>query len=75
MQNSALIEKIRNLPPETAGEVEDFVDFLTEKRNISARQKRHQELSAFAREYSGTDLDLDEELEAVSVEHLLETQD
>jgi hypothetical protein len=33
MQNSALIEKIRNLPPETAGEVEDFVDFLTEKKS------------------------------------------
>jgi hypothetical protein len=32
MQNSALIEKIQNLPPETASEVEDFVDFLTAKQ-------------------------------------------
>lgn len=75
MQNSVLIEKIRNLPPDIVNEVEDFVDFLTEKRNISARQKRHQKLTAFAEEYAGTDLDLDEELEAASVEYLLETRD
>ncbi|MGC2238506.1 MAG: DUF2281 domain-containing protein [Pyrinomonadaceae bacterium] len=33
MQNAGLIEKIQNLPPETISEVEDFVDFLTEKKN------------------------------------------
>jgi hypothetical protein len=32
MQNSALIEKIQNLPLEIINEVEDFVDFLTEKQ-------------------------------------------
>lgn len=32
MQNSALIEKIQNLPPEIIDEVEDFVDFLAEKQ-------------------------------------------
>jgi hypothetical protein len=32
MQNSGLIEKIQNLPPETISEVEDFVDFLSEKQ-------------------------------------------
>lgn len=32
MQNLALIEKIQNLPPEIVSEVEDFVDFLTEKK-------------------------------------------
>ena len=32
MQNSALIEKIQNLPPEIINEVEDFVDFLAEKQ-------------------------------------------
>lgn len=31
MQNSGLIEKIQNLPSEIINEVEDFVDFLTEK--------------------------------------------
>jgi hypothetical protein len=33
MQNSGLIEKIQNLPPEAVSEVEDFVDFLTEKKS------------------------------------------
>ena len=32
MQNSGLIEKIQNLPLEIINEVEDFVDFLTEKQ-------------------------------------------
>jgi hypothetical protein len=35
MQNTGLIEKIQNLPPETVSEVEDFVDFLTEKQKRS----------------------------------------
>lgn len=73
MQNSALIEKIQNLPPETVREVEHFVEFLTEKQK--ARQRRHEELLAFAKEFGGTELDLNEELEAAAVEHLLETQD
>lgn len=33
MSNVSLIEKIQNLPPETVSEVEDFVDFLAEKRS------------------------------------------
>ena len=73
MQNLSLIEKIQKLPPKTAVEVEHFVDFLTEKGKISAKQNRHQELLAFAEEFAGTELDLDEELEAAGVEHLLET--
>ncbi|HGY90182.1 MAG TPA: toxin-antitoxin system, antitoxin component, Xre family protein [Planctomycetes bacterium] len=28
-----LLEKIRNLPPEKAAEVEDFIDFLTGREN------------------------------------------
>lgn len=32
MQNSDLIEKIQSLPLETINEVEDFVDFLTQKQ-------------------------------------------
>lgn len=34
MQNLGLIEKIQKLPPETAVEVEQFVDFLTEQQKI-----------------------------------------
>lgn len=32
MRNTALVEKIQNLPPDIANEVEDFVDFLTNKK-------------------------------------------
>jgi len=73
MQHTGLIEKIQKLPPETVVEVEHFVDFLTERREVSAKEKRCEELRAFAEEYAGTEFDLDEELEAAGVEHLLET--
>lgn len=33
MSNVGLIETIQNLPPETVSGVEDFVDFLAEKRS------------------------------------------
>lgn len=33
MQNLNLIEKITSLPPERINEIEDFVDFLTEKES------------------------------------------
>ncbi len=34
MQNFGLIEKIQKLPPETVVEIEQFVDFLTEKQKV-----------------------------------------
>lgn len=44
MQNSALIEKIQNLPLEIINEVEDFVDFLTEKqRNRNSENSENSE--------------------------------
>ena len=33
MQNLVLIEKITNLPPRRISEVEDFVDFLTQRES------------------------------------------
>lgn len=73
MQNTALIEKIRNLPPETVGEVENFVEFLTEKQKT--RQQRDAALFEYVNRHAGTDADFDEELEAASAEHLLKTPD
>ena len=73
MQNAALIEKIQNLPLEKRRAVAYFVEYLTEKQQ--AGQRRHEELRAFAEEFAGTEWDLDEELEAAGVEHLLETTD
>ena len=32
MENLGLIEKIQQLPPDTISEIEDFVDFLREKK-------------------------------------------
>ena len=72
MQNTGLIEKIQNLPPETAVEVENFVDFLTERKN-AARQKRSESLRAYAEKHAGTETDLDEDLEAAGIEHLIES--
>ncbi len=71
MQNIALIEKIQNLPPETRRAVEYFVDFLNEKQK--AGQRRNDEMAVFAEEFAGTEWDVDEELEAAGVEHLLNT--
>jgi hypothetical protein len=43
MQNSGLIEKIQNLPPETISEVEDFVDFLFEKQKRNRAKSENSE--------------------------------
>lgn len=42
MQNQKLIEKINDLPPERVAEVEDFVDFISqrdERRLVQAAAK------------------------------------
>lgn len=47
MQDEKLIEKIRNLPPERVAEVEDFVDFITqryERRLVQAATKLSEEV-------------------------------
>lgn len=67
MQTETLIEKIKSLPPERISEVEDFVDFIAQ-RNASAA--RHASLAAYAAEHGGSDVDLDPELEAATLEHL-----
>ncbi|MDT5063529.1 MAG: hypothetical protein QOH63_3988 [Acidobacteriota bacterium] len=46
MQDEKLIEKIRNLSPERVAEVEDFVDFITERderRLVQAATKLSEE--------------------------------
>lgn len=73
MQNAGLIEKIQKLPPETIVEVEHFVEFLSEKQK--AKRERDELLLEYVRKHAGTDVDFDAELEAASVEHLLETLD
>lgn len=67
MQTETLIEKIKGLPPEQIGEVENFIDFIAQR---TSRAARHRQIAAYAAEYGGTDADLDPELEAASLEHL-----
>jgi hypothetical protein len=46
MQNEKLVKKIRDLPPERAAEVEDFVDFIAqrdERRLVQAATKLSEE--------------------------------
>ena len=73
MQNAALIEKIRNLPAETASEVEDFVDFLSEKElgkvylseyGISKEQSANQRatLLSFADDWNDPSMEIYDEL-------------
>ncbi len=67
MQTETLIEKIKNLPPEQIGEVENFVDFIAQR---NSRAARHEAIAAYAAEYGGSIADLDPELEAAALEHL-----
>jgi len=67
MQTETLIEKIKSLPPEQVAEVEDFVNFIKQRNALSAR---HEAIAAYAAKHAGSDVDLDIELEAASLEHL-----
>ncbi len=67
MQTGTLIEKIKSLPPERVAEVEDFVDFIAQR---DAAASRHEAIAAYAAAHSGTEADIDPELEEAALEHL-----
>jgi hypothetical protein len=67
MQTELLIEKIKSLPPDRLAEVEDFVDFISQ-RNAAAM--RHEAIAAYAAAHAGSEVDLDPELESAALEHL-----
>ena len=67
-----MIEKIKRLPHNRIAEVEAFVDSLSKKPALD-RAAIQQALSEYALQYGGTDADLDPDLEAAAVEHLLES--
>lgn len=67
-----LIEKIKRLPHDRIAEVEAFVDSLSKKPALD-RAALHQAIRDYALKHRGTDADLDPDLEAAAVEHLLET--
>lgn len=71
MERQELIKKIEELPPDRLAEVEDFIKSLVRRDEDFNRGALHQALSDYAIRHAGTDADLDADLEAASVEHLL----
>ena len=67
-----LIEKIKRLPHDRIAEVEAFVDSVLRKPALD-RAAIDQAFRDYALQYGGTDVDLDPDLEAAGIEHLLET--
>lgn len=65
-----LIEKIKRLPHDRIAEVEAFVDSLSRRPD---RATINEALRDYALRCAGTDADLDPDLEAAGIEHLLET--
>jgi len=72
MERQELIKKIEELPPDRLAEVEDFVQSLTRRENHVNRTNLYQALSDYALQHAGTEADLDVDLEAASVEHLVQ---
>ena len=72
MEQQELIEKIKRLPHDRLAEVEAFIDSLSREPALD-RTALHQALTEYALQNAGTDADLDPDLEAAGIEHLLET--
>jgi hypothetical protein len=72
MEQQELIEKIKRLPQDRVAEVESFVDSLARRENSSNPENLHQALTDYATQHAGTDADLDPELEAAAIDHLLQ---
>ena len=72
MEQQELIEKIKRLPHDRIAEVEAFIDSLSREPALD-RTALHQALTDYALQHGGTDADLDPDLEAATVEHLLES--
>ncbi|WP_448533792.1 DUF2281 domain-containing protein [Parathermosynechococcus lividus] len=56
-QEQDLIEKIRQLPPQRVGEVEDFIDFLSQRYRDEPTKKAFVQLSeaAFAKVWDNSE--------------------
>ena len=72
MERQEIIEKIKRLPHDQLAEVDAFLGALSRRPSRAARKKA---LREFALQHAGTDLDLDPDLEAAGIKHLLETTD
>ena len=72
MEQQELIEKIKRLPHNRVAEVEAFIDSLSRTPALD-RIALHEAISDYASQHKGTNVDLDPDLEASAVEHLLES--
>jgi hypothetical protein len=72
MEQQELIEKIKRLPQDRVAEVEDFVDSLARREFSLNRLDLHQALTNYAVQHAGTNADLDSDLEAAGIDHLLQ---
>jgi hypothetical protein len=72
MERQELIRKIEALSPERLAEVGEFLDSITHREHGPDRTARDRVLADYAKQYAGTAADLDSDLEAASVEYLLQ---
>jgi hypothetical protein len=72
MEQTELIEMIKRLPQDPIADVAAFVDSLSREPGPD-RATLHQALSDYAIAHAGTNADLDPDLEAASIEHLLKS--
>ena len=72
MEQQELIEKIKDLPQDRIAEVEAFIDSLSRRPGLD-RAALHKALSEYVNQNSGTNADLDPDLEAAAVEQLLKS--
>lgn len=74
-EQESLIAKIKELPPEMCAEIATYLDSVLYRRNLAAKEARAQAIAAYAAQNAGSDADLDIELEAAAMEHLLSNTD
>jgi metal-responsive CopG/Arc/MetJ family transcriptional regulator len=67
LYNKLLAEAERSKQP-AAELAQQAIDIWLQQRQ---KEELHEEIAAYAAEFAGTEFDLDEELEAASIEHLL----
>jgi len=72
MEQHELIEKIKRLPHDRIADVAAFVDSLSREQSLD-RVTLHQELRDYASQHAGMNADLDPDLEAAALDHLLQS--
>jgi hypothetical protein len=72
MEQQELIERIKRLSQDRVAEVEEFVNSLERREPHLDRTILHHTLTDYAIQHAGTAADLDPDLEAAAIDHLLE---